>query len=215
MSSPEHNEWLLRMITTQRAMDKERRTGTAGKILEVSVLMFAQRGYAGTSMRDIAKAVDIKAASIYEYFESKGELLHSALTQLLGEFYGYLLDGVDPDEPTSQQLESIIKRHLEWQAQKEVASAWDALLDQNIVDALTRPLAKSLRDYRSLYREYIVALVELEVPADVHARARAEAALYLCNTVGRWAPEGASVSETATLGWSFVRGLLQARPVEE
>lgn len=213
MSSPDHNQLLIQMADAQRAMSAERRTGTAGKILEVSVLMFARRGYAGTSMRDIAKEVDIKAASIYEYFDSKSELLHSALLHVLGEFYGHLLEGASSEEPAPQQLESVIKRHLEWQAQREVASAWDVLLDQNIVDALTRPLAKSLRANRSLYREYLVTLVELEVPNDVHARSRAEAALYLCNTVGRWAPKDASLAETAALGWSFVRGLLQADQV--
>jgi AcrR family transcriptional regulator len=50
-------------------------SGTARRVLEASVELFAQRGYHGTSMRDIGRAVGLKAASLYEHFPSKAEIL--------------------------------------------------------------------------------------------------------------------------------------------
>jgi AcrR family transcriptional regulator len=44
-------------------------------VLDAAVALFAERGYHGTSMRDIARAVDVKAASIYEHFPSKAHIL--------------------------------------------------------------------------------------------------------------------------------------------
>ena len=44
-------------------------------MLDAAALRFCSRGYDGTSMRDIASDVVIKAGSIYYHFESKNELL--------------------------------------------------------------------------------------------------------------------------------------------
>jgi AcrR family transcriptional regulator len=53
------------------------RSSTKEKILHAAVRLFADIGYEKVSMRDIAKAVGIKAASIYNHYPSKRELLKS------------------------------------------------------------------------------------------------------------------------------------------
>ena len=50
---------------------------TKEKILDAAVLLFSARGYARVSMRDIAREVGIKAASIYNHFSSKSDILKS------------------------------------------------------------------------------------------------------------------------------------------
>ena len=55
-------------------------TGTARRVLEVATGLFAQRGFYGTSMRDIAEAVGVRPASIYEHFPSKDHILTAVLT---------------------------------------------------------------------------------------------------------------------------------------
>lgn len=52
--------------------------GTKLLIFQTAVDMFAKRGYDSVSMRDIASAVGIKPASIYNHFESKEQLLSCA-----------------------------------------------------------------------------------------------------------------------------------------
>lgn len=52
---------------------------TKSKILEISIALFAQNGFAETSIRDIAKEADIKSSSIYYYFESKDDILYEIL----------------------------------------------------------------------------------------------------------------------------------------
>ena len=51
---------------------------TKMRILFVAVEMFSDNGYENASMRTIAKAVGIKAASIYNHYASKREILRSA-----------------------------------------------------------------------------------------------------------------------------------------
>jgi AcrR family transcriptional regulator len=48
---------------------------TARRILEVTLRMFAMHGYHGTSMRDLAKVLEIQPSALYASFPSKGHLL--------------------------------------------------------------------------------------------------------------------------------------------
>lgn len=49
------------------------------RILEVGADLFHERGYAETSLRDIARRAGMKAGSIYYHFASKDELLSEVL----------------------------------------------------------------------------------------------------------------------------------------
>ena len=51
------------------------------KIMEVSLGLFSEKGFKGTSIREIAKTVGIKGASIYNHFKSKEEILKSLFSK--------------------------------------------------------------------------------------------------------------------------------------
>jgi AcrR family transcriptional regulator len=53
-------------------------SSTKQRILQVAVQMFSENSYDMVSMRDIAQAVGIKAASIYNHFPSKNDILKSS-----------------------------------------------------------------------------------------------------------------------------------------
>ena len=44
------------------------------RILDAAFALFSEKGFTATSMRDIADAVGIKAASLYNHFAGKREL---------------------------------------------------------------------------------------------------------------------------------------------
>lgn len=58
--------------------------GTKWTLFNVSVDLFADKGYDNVSIRDIAYAAGIKSASIYNHFKSKEEILTT-----IYEFYDY------------------------------------------------------------------------------------------------------------------------------
>lgn len=51
------------------------------KIMEVSLGLFSENGFKGTSVREIAKIVGIKGASIYNHFDSKEDILKSLFSK--------------------------------------------------------------------------------------------------------------------------------------
>jgi AcrR family transcriptional regulator len=80
---------------------------TRGQILDSSLRLFSDRGYARTSVRDIAQAVGITDAAIYYHFASKRDLLHS-----LFEERGFVaaleeLEGLKPGPDAEEQLQAV------------------------------------------------------------------------------------------------------------
>lgn len=54
-------------------------SGTKEKIFDAAIELFSQRGYKGTSIRDLAKSVGIKESSIYSHFINKEDILNHIL----------------------------------------------------------------------------------------------------------------------------------------
>lgn len=66
-------------------------SATRERILSASMELFAEQGYAGTSIRDIAARLGMTKASLYYHFSAKEEIL-DALMQPLLEAFDDLLD---------------------------------------------------------------------------------------------------------------------------
>ena len=57
---------------------------TKERIMEAALELFAQNGYLGTSMNDIAKQLGITKGALYKHYSSKQEILDS-ITQRMNE----------------------------------------------------------------------------------------------------------------------------------
>ena len=56
---------------------------TRSKILDISAELFAERGFSGVSMRDIARSAGITQAAIYHHFSSKKELAFAVINEVI------------------------------------------------------------------------------------------------------------------------------------
>lgn len=68
-------------------------TDTKNKILEVARILFADQGYEGTSIREIAKAAEVNVASVNYHFSNKeklfGEILHVGYVKCSSEMRAF------------------------------------------------------------------------------------------------------------------------------
>ncbi|WP_106403657.1 TetR/AcrR family transcriptional regulator [Actinocorallia populi] len=84
------------------------RRGRRDQLLEVAAGLFATKGYAETTMRDIADATGILAGSIYHHFSSKeamlDEFLRGFLVDLHERFSAAERKNADPQETLSELI---------------------------------------------------------------------------------------------------------------
>jgi AcrR family transcriptional regulator len=86
---------------------------TAERILDAAEELFAERGYAGTSLRDVATAVGIRIPSLYNHFESKealyGAVLERDLRPVLSALSDYAVPGRDGGDPPRKLVEAVMR----------------------------------------------------------------------------------------------------------
>lgn len=83
------------------------------RLLEAAVVAFAERGYHGVSIRDLAGQTGIQAASVYSHFASKEDLLFELVRLGHRAHYDHLRDailGAGPDP--IEQLRAAVRTNV-------------------------------------------------------------------------------------------------------
>ena len=82
------------------------------KILDVAVELFKEKGYMGSSVRDLATKLNIKAASLYAHIRSKEEILEWICFGIAQEFFDELQEVKNTNIPPREKLNLFIEKHL-------------------------------------------------------------------------------------------------------
>jgi AcrR family transcriptional regulator len=92
-------------------------TNAAGSyelLVHESMRLFNERGYRETAMEDLAAAVGIPVASIYQYFPGKAAILavsyRRAADQLSSDLSNILAAGSDPEQALAQLIDAYVTR---------------------------------------------------------------------------------------------------------
>lgn len=92
---------------------QRRKASKKDLILQKAALMFREKGFAATSMRDLAETVGIEAASLYNHIQSKSEILQDITFRMANDCNVHL-DSLDDNGMTStQKIESLIRFHVQ------------------------------------------------------------------------------------------------------
>jgi AcrR family transcriptional regulator len=134
--------------TTAPASGAAEEPTTAERILDAAEAAFAERGFAGTSLRDVASEVGIRIPSLYNHFSSKADLYQAVLARAIGAIQG-VLDRVGRGELSNDARDVIgalmnvfqARPHIPRLLQYELLSGGDQLalvLDESVRPALGR-----------------------------------------------------------------------------
>ncbi|NRI65665.1 TetR family transcriptional regulator [Rhodococcus sp. ACPA4] len=130
-------------------------------ILDSAVRNMNERGYHGTSMRDIAAGADLTVASIYHHFKSKQDILQEIMLQALRDAHGMtrsalLRSGGEPKD----QLQALVRAWVMFHTTRRE----DALVGATELRSLDEPghrLVVALRDEQeNIFRDVIERGVE-------------------------------------------------------
>jgi TetR/AcrR family fatty acid metabolism transcriptional regulator len=104
------------MLRPDFSSGQARAAATADKreaILRAAIKVFAQKGYFNSKVADIAKEAGIADGTVYLYFKSKEEILHSVFDRAMEEFIAEGKRELAEIEEADKRLRRIAQLHLE------------------------------------------------------------------------------------------------------
>ena len=145
--------------------------------------LFAERGYHGTSIGDLADALGIRKASIYSHIRGKEDLLATIALAGADAFHA-ALDQVPQDAPSDERLCLALSAHLGVvRDQLDVATVW--LQEWRY---LTEPARATFLSERRRYEHRVRLMFEDAVAADViRSDLDLRHAVLMFLSVGNWA----------------------------
>jgi AcrR family transcriptional regulator len=128
-------------------------------ILNSAAQLFSERGYDGTSIRDIAGKAGLLPGSVYHYFPSKEELYvavhREGIAQVMEGIKTAIADATDPWERLRIACEVHVSRIVEGAPVDRIAGRNLAMTDRLNLLERTTPYR---REYENLFRDLIEAL---------------------------------------------------------
>ena len=118
-------------------------------LLDKAGMLFWQKGYYATSMKDIANACNCKPANLYNYFKSKEDILFEVIRNITEEGVSSIRY-LEKDEVTSpvEQLRSLVKSHFTFLAGMKQSSI---LLSDTGIKDLSKEHQKEVIKVRDVY----------------------------------------------------------------
>ena len=126
------------------------------KIVTIAAKLFKEKGYSAVTMRDIAQAMDIKAASLYNHIKSKQEILVLIIIEIAEEFTTTMQQILDLEELTIKKIEKTIELHIDITLRNSDALA---CLNNDWMHLANDPLAYFIK-MREEYEENFRAIIK-------------------------------------------------------
>jgi AcrR family transcriptional regulator len=153
------------------------------ELVSVAARLFAERGYHGTSMADLAEAMGVQKGSLYSLTESKQELLVLITREGAASFHAGL-DGVPDDAEPLDRVRLALRAHLGVVA-AQVSSATVFMREWRFLDEPERSTFRAARRrYEERWRDLLREAADrgaLRSDLDV------EAAVLLVLSAANWA----------------------------
>lgn len=178
--------------------DKSARKNIVAKeVLEQAARLFAQKGYANTSLQDVAEAVGLSRPALYYYFSSKTALLEAMVedvtvvgARMLAEIRNNKELG--PEERLRRAVEGLVLWGLERPTRFKVIDRSEEQLPPDI--SATHEAAK--RDVLRAMTTLISDGVEAGLLRPVDPRMAALSVIGMCNwTAWWWTPKSPQTKE--------------------
>ena len=102
----------MTLMTDVQEIDKplSRREAAAkdklARILKAATSLFAEKGFHGTTVPDVANTASVGAGTIYRYFDNKDDLVNGVFVSSKTRFRQYLAAGMERDSANEISLEA-------------------------------------------------------------------------------------------------------------
>lgn len=125
-------------------------------IIGQAAILFKKRGFAATSMRELAESLGVEAPSLYNHIGGKSELLQAICFSIANEFTSHLEQSLSRPEGKVAAIEAIIRFHIQMMLDK-----FDEVFVANHEwKQLPNPYHDQFLQQRRNYEKRLVQLIE-------------------------------------------------------
>jgi AcrR family transcriptional regulator len=215
---------MVEQVGAERTEPDDRRTrgatgpgGRRAQIVAAAARFFADHGYHTVGMRDIAEAVGMRGASLYNHFSSKEEILYAIALKMTKEPLEKHLPVLDAAGTPTTRLRALIRTHIRNLGENRV----EHLVSLREFTALTPEHRATVQDHRKYYQRRVRDVIAAGVAAgELHVANPGRAAVALLdmlNGISWWLREDYDLDELIeTYLQLALDGILQsATAVEE
>ncbi len=82
-------------------------------IYEMAAALFHQKGYAATSMRELARSVNLEVSSLYSHIKSKEEILQKICFDTANQFVVSMEENISSVDSPKNKIKALIDLHLD------------------------------------------------------------------------------------------------------
>ena len=167
------------------------------ELTRAAARLFAEKGYHGTSVGDLAEALGLQKGSLYAHIESKADLLWEVAREGAAAFHA-ALDSVPDEGPVVERIRAALRAHLRVVAEQlDVATVfvreWRYLQGERREEFLAERRRYEER-FRALFRE---GVERSDLRSDLDEAAAARVFLSVGNWAYAWLRPGADTDALA------------------
>ena len=172
-------------------------------LLTHAVKLFERNGFEATSLNDIGTAAGVTGPNLYSYFESKADLLETALTRGVSALW-LLINRVlrDNDEP-ADALRDLVRGYLQLALERTILTSTLLSGQQNVDDDARARQREYIAEWVALLRASRPGLDETSARVSVHT---ALAVIHIMAQIGQdqddteFADDAAAMASAVLLG---------------
>ena len=125
-------------------------------IVTKAAALFREKGFKAASMRDLAEAVGVEAASLYNHIKSKTELLHELCFSVANRFL-HKMDEVEAQNTTAiEKIEKLLRFHIN----EMIQHYEEVYVSDREWKHLSDPYLSNFQNQRRIYRKRFAAIIE-------------------------------------------------------
>ena len=125
-------------------------------IVSKAATLFREKGFKAASMRDLAEAVGVEAASLYNHIKSKTEILHELCFSVANRFL-HKIDEVEAENTSSiNKIEKLLRFHIN----EMIHHYEEVYVSDREWKHLSDPYLSNFQNQRRIYRKRFAAIIE-------------------------------------------------------
>jgi AcrR family transcriptional regulator len=125
-------------------------------VIDAAAEIFRRRGYADTSVQDVADAVGILKGSLYYYIDSKEDLLFRVLLEVHEDARGVVEEVAAMDAPPLERLRTYVRKHVMYNTRNLTKIA----VYYHDFELLSPERRKVIVEQRHVYERFVEGLIE-------------------------------------------------------